>query len=242
MPTEHCDTDSSTDDYARRFAGTVGEWMLSRQADTVLQLLRPWPGATVLDVGGGHAQLGGPLGAAGYRVTILGSDPVCGQRPRRLLGQRTPFVVGDISDPPYADQSFDITIAVRLMAHVQDWHTLVRGLCRVARRAVIIDFATPISVNAIAPLLFRAKKQLERNTRPFNLQRRGHVQRAFAEEGFGRFRGVGQYVAPMALHRGMKAPRLSQGIENVLQGLCLGRIIGSPVILRAERLQNGDTS
>ncbi len=234
---EHCDIDSSSDDYARRFAGAIGQWMLQVQTDAVLQLIGPWKGGTVLDVGGGHAQVAGPLRDAGYDVTILGSDPACGQRPNMLLGEKAAYITGDIIDPPFGDGSFDVVVSLRQMAHVRDWPALVRGLCRVSRHAVVVDFATPISVNAMAPLLFAAKKKVEHNTRRFRLQRRGQVQRAFEACGFGRFRHVGQFVAPMALHRMAKSPGLSRLVEGGLHALGLGVVLGSPVVLRAQRLR-----
>lgn len=234
---EHCDIDSSSDDYARRFAGAVGQWMLTVQSKAVLQLISPWKGGRVLDVGGGHAQLCGPLSDAGYHVTVLGSDPICGHRPRQRLSDNVPFVAGDIIDPPYPDGSFDVVVSIRQMAHVRDWPGLVRGLCRVARHAVVVDFATPISVNAIAPLLFAAKKKVEHNTRPFRLQRRGEVQRAFEAAGYNQFRHIGQFVAPMAMHRMANMPVMSRLIEGSLHGLGLGRLLGSPLILRATRSQ-----
>jgi SAM-dependent methyltransferase len=233
---EHCDVASSSDDYARRFAGAVGQWMLDVQSRAVLELLEPWQGGTVLDVGGGHAQLAVPLSKAGYAVTILGSDNACGDRPRSLLSHTgLRITIGDIIDPPFADAQFDVVLAFRLMAHVRDWRAMLKGLCRVARHAVVIDFSTPVSVNALALPLFAAKKKLEANTRPFRLRRRGIVQAALKGEGFGDFRHVGQYVVPMALHRLMNSPGLSRALEGVLHAGGLARVLGSPIVLRATR-------
>ena len=210
--------------------------MLDVQAKAVLQLAEPRKGGTVLDVGGGHAQLGGPLSEAGYQVTILGSDPVCGERPRKLLaGRAVEYATGDIINPPFVDGSFDVVLAFRLMAHVRDWPGMLRGLCRVARYAVVIDFATPMSVNAVSGLFFGAKKKIEGNTRPFALQRRGHVQRIFAQWGYSHFRHIGQFVAPMAVHRAMQKPGVSKVVEAVAHGLGLGYCLGSPVVLRATK-------
>ena len=64
------DVETSSEDYARRFAGGVGAWFVEAQARITLELLAPWPRARVLDVGGGHAQLTGPLVEAGYDVTV----------------------------------------------------------------------------------------------------------------------------------------------------------------------------
>ena len=58
---EDADVETSSDAYARRFAGGVGRFFLGRQRDAVLALLAPFPRARVLDVGGGHGQLTGPL-------------------------------------------------------------------------------------------------------------------------------------------------------------------------------------
>jgi len=233
---EQCDVHSSSDDYARRFAGALGQWMLDVQAGAALELIEPWRGGSVLDVGGGHAQLAGPLCEAGYAVTILGSDDSCGQRPRKLLADSgVQFITGDIVDPPFAAAQFDIVLAFRMMAHVGDWRAMLRGLCRVARHAVVVDFATPVSINALAPLFFAAKRKVEVDTRPFRLQRRKDVQAALADEGFGCFRHIGQYVAPMALHRIINSPLLSRKVEGVLHGAGLAPRLGSPIVLRATR-------
>ena len=60
---ETADVETSSEDYARRFSGRVGEYFLEVQARAALDLLVPWPGARVLDVGGGHGTLGIPDGA-----------------------------------------------------------------------------------------------------------------------------------------------------------------------------------
>jgi len=78
-PREDADVVTSSDAYARRFGGAVGSYFLERQSAAVLELVRPWPGARVLDVGGGHGQVTGPLVAAGYAVTVLGSETATGR-------------------------------------------------------------------------------------------------------------------------------------------------------------------
>ena len=74
------DVESSSATYARRFEGPVGQWFLDVQARTTLELLRPRPGMSVLDVGGGHAQLTAPLVEAGCDVTVYGSAEGAGER------------------------------------------------------------------------------------------------------------------------------------------------------------------
>src|SRR3989304_7049322 len=94
------DIASSTDEYAARFGGPAGEYLLEVQNRAVMGLAHPWRGGRVLDVGGGHAQLCGRFLDAGYAVTVLGSEPSCFIRPRRIFGERVRCVEGDLLEPP----------------------------------------------------------------------------------------------------------------------------------------------
>ena len=97
---EDADVLTSSEGYARRFAGPVGQWFLEVQARTTLDLLAGWPGATVVDVGGGHGQTAGPLADAGYALTVVGSDPSCRGRVSGLLAAgRLRFEVGRPAAP-----------------------------------------------------------------------------------------------------------------------------------------------
>lgn len=233
---EDADVVSSSDDYATRFAGEVGAYLLSVQSGLTLELLRPWPGASVLDVGGGHNQLAPPLRQAGYRVSILGSQASCATRPRRMFTtDEVPFIVGDLIEPPLPDKSYDVVLAFRLMAHVHDWRAMLRGLCRVARHAVVVDFATPSSVNILGRQLFSLKQKVERNTRQYRTIARSDVEEAFGEYGYRHSVARGQFTLPMALHRLAKRPGVSRGAEAALRSVGLTDRVGSPLILRATR-------
>src|SRR5215213_6184567 len=146
---EDADISTSSDDYARRFAGPVGEWLLETQTRLTLDLLRGLPKrASVVDVGGGHAQIAPPLIDAGYAVTVVGSDSSCGGRLRQLIdGGSCRFDVGDLRALPYADRSFDAVVCFRLLPHSVSWTGLVAELCRVARRSVLLDYPSTRSVN-----------------------------------------------------------------------------------------------
>ncbi|WP_095588109.1 class I SAM-dependent methyltransferase [Actibacterium ureilyticum] len=226
------DIASSTDDYARRFAGATGAWMLDVQRKAIADLMAPWPDASVLDVGGGHAQVTPPLMAAGHQVMALVSTDGAGDRLRRLQPDAN-LLVGDINTPPLPDRSVDVAVAVRMMAHVIDWRAFVAQLCRVADKAVIIDFAVDSGANAFSSALFALKKKFEGNTREFASQARADVVACFAENGFAVDGQIGQFVVPMVVHRKLKSP----GISGALEGLArpLAPRFGNPVILRATR-------
>ena len=231
------DLDPSTDRYAARFSGPAGEWMLSVQTRAIREMMAPFKNATVLDVGGGHAQVARPLMSDGHDLTVLAStEAAFGQAVR--LDPKPTLVTGDLLNPPFPDQSFDVVTAVRMMAHVGDWRSLIGGLCRIARRAVIIDFPIPGGVNALEPLFFGLKKRLEGDTRKFDTIKRSAVREAFEANGFMCSAEQGQFVLPMVIHRKLKSPGVSNGLERGLRGLGLDALAGTPVILSAHRHQD----
>jgi 2-polyprenyl-3-methyl-5-hydroxy-6-metoxy-1,4-benzoquinol methylase len=230
------DVETASAGYARRFAGPVGEWFLDVQARLALELLRPWPGARVLDVGGGHGQLTGALVGAGYRVTVFGSPGACGEALRPWLeNARARYEAGDLLQAPFADRAFDAVVSFRLLPHVADWPALVRELCRLSARAVIVDYPTRRSVNAAAEALFGLKKAVEKDTRPFTVFADADVRGAFAGHGFAVTGRRPEFLFPMALHRALGAPRAARTLEAGARATGLTRLLGSPVVLRAER-------
>jgi 2-polyprenyl-3-methyl-5-hydroxy-6-metoxy-1,4-benzoquinol methylase len=230
---EDADVVSSSDDYARRFSGAVGRFFLEVQAEATLDLLRPFPGARVLDVGGGHGQLTGPLVNAGYDVTVLASDPACEKRVREWTSSgRARFLAADLFDPGLPGRAFDVVLSYRLLPHVERWPALVATLCRLAGRAVIVDYPTKRSVNAVADLFFGLKKGVEKDTRPFKVFREAEIARAFAENGFGETGRRPQFFWPMALHRATGNAALARALETAAGAAGLRRLLGSPVIVR----------
>ena len=235
---ETADIATSNDDYATRFRGATGAWMLRVQEKAVLALLGGMlrPGATVLDVGGGHGQLARPLAEAGYKVTVIGSAPSCRHRIRDLVDAgKVAFEVGNVVALPHGDASFDAVVAVRMLTHCSVWPTLVREMCRVSRGVVVTDYPTSQSLNAIAPALFKAKKKFEKNTRTWTLFRHREVRDAFAAAGYAMTGRVGQFFLPMVVHRALKCKPLSALLEGVCRALGLSRLWGTPVVGRWER-------
>jgi 2-polyprenyl-3-methyl-5-hydroxy-6-metoxy-1,4-benzoquinol methylase len=233
---EPADIETASDDYARRFAGPVGEWMLKIQETIVINLLRHSGITTILDVGGGHGQLAVPLAREGYAVTVVGSADSCGRNIARMIDMGVcRFQVADLMQLPYPPKSFDAVICFRLVTHCARWELLISELCRVARHAVIIDYPTSQSVNIAAGALFGAKKKLEGNTRTFRLFRHDEIAHEFAADGFGVAAREGQFFLPMVLHRRLKSRGLSAWLEDKCRHYGLVRRWGSPVILKALR-------
>jgi 2-polyprenyl-3-methyl-5-hydroxy-6-metoxy-1,4-benzoquinol methylase len=228
------DVETSSADYARRFAGAVGGWFLEVQSQLTLGLLAAYPGAKVLDVGGGHGQLTAPLVEAGYDVTVLGSDEVCVERVRALVDAgRAQFRAGDLLHAPFEDASFDVVLAFRLLPHVACWRALLAELSRLARRAVIVDYPTQRSANAFASALFGVKRGVEGNTRPFLVFRDALIEAAFRDAGLRVARRRPEFFFPMALHRALSLLPLSRGLEAAAGAVGLRAALGSPVVVEA---------
>jgi ubiquinone/menaquinone biosynthesis C-methylase UbiE len=233
---ETADIETSSDDYASRFNGEIGRWFLRVQEQATLQMLLPYPGATVLDVGGGHGQLMHGLVDNGYRVTVMGSSDECSARIRPYLDAGSAdFRVGNILEMPYSDQSFDVVISYRLLAHVTRWQEFLAEMARVSRKAVILDYPEVCSINYIAPYLFHLKKRIERNTRRYMRFKERELLQEFRALGFRRADRFPQFFLPMVLHRALKQPSLSAAAERLIRLIGLTDAFGSPVILKVER-------
>lgn len=233
---EPADIETASDDYASRFAGQVGEWMLKIQELIVLRFLRQFGMPTVLDVGGGHGQLAVPLCREGFAVTVVGSADSCNRHIAGMIDSGIcRFQVADLFHLPYPAKSFDAVICFRLVTHCDRWQILISELCRVARTAVIIDYPTSQSVNFAAPRLFAAKKHLEGNTRTFRLFRHSEIEKEFLTHGFSIEAREGQFFLPMVLHRCLKNRPISAWLEDKCKKIGLTQRWGSPVIIKAVR-------
>jgi ubiquinone/menaquinone biosynthesis C-methylase UbiE len=235
---EDADLASSSDAYAARFSGPVGRWFLDLQANITLDALAGLaPGATVLDVGGGHAQLVPPLVARGYRVTVVGSDRACARHlgPWLAAGQCR-FEVADLQRLPCGPGTFSAVLCFRLLAHSVDWVRLIGELCRVAADRVVADYPSRRSVNVIADRMFPMKRSVEGAlTRPYAVYDPRDIAEAFTRHGFRVVRQVPQFFMPMMLYRMMRSDRFGRAVEWPARRLGVTRLLGSPIIVRADR-------
>jgi SAM-dependent methyltransferase len=237
-PREDADVESSSDAYAGRFAGGVGEWFLAVQREATLGLVAPLGARLrVLDVGGGHGQLAGPLADAGHTVTVAGSADACRHRVQSLVDAgRVRWSTADLLRLPFEARAFDVALAFRLLAHVGRWRELVAELCRVAARAVIVDYPSRRSANAAAAPLFAAKRRVEGDPRPFAVFADADVGAAFAANGFAVRERRRQFTVPMAAHRALGIAGVSRAVEGAARLTGLTALAGSPVITRADRI------
>ncbi len=166
-----------------------------------------------------------------------GTDPACEKNLRELHGHtECRFVTGPLNRLPATDRSFDLVIAVRLLPHVNDWPALLREMCRVARRSIVVDYPSKGGLNALTPLLFGLKKSLEGNTRRYTSFARRELESELSGSGFRARTEQRQFFLPMVVHRVGKAALPLRAAEQIFRQTGLTRVAGSPVILRADRV------
>ena len=233
---EVADLETSSADYARRFAGRAGQYMLQVQSEAVRAVLADCAPGRALDVGGGHGQLVDLLAGLGWQVTVIGSSPDCGTNLRALHGKtRCDYVTADLLNAPFADRSFDLVVSVRLLPHTTRWEALIAEMCRLSARQVVVDYPSTGGFNALTPLLFGMKKQFEGNTRTYRSFAAAELDREFGQSRFRRRVTRKQFLLPMVVHRATGSAAPVRWAESVARALGLTAVAGSPVVARFDR-------
>jgi hypothetical protein len=91
-------------------------------------------------------------------------------------------------------------------------------------------------VNRFADRLFALKKRIELNTRRFELFHPRQIREAFGRRGFQVRSEQPQFLLPMVLYRFGGSVRFARTAEWPGRYLGLTRMLGSPVIVRADRV------
>jgi 2-polyprenyl-3-methyl-5-hydroxy-6-metoxy-1,4-benzoquinol methylase len=236
-PLRECgDLHSSTPEYADRFSGAVGRWMLTIQERYLLHGLSPSVPERILDVGGGHGQSALPLAEIGRSVTVYGSSNSCSQLLSKHIASKTiNFESGDLLDLPFSDRAFDGVVSLRLITHCTAWRKLIAELCRTSNSYVLVDYPVWSSANILSPLLFRIKRGIEGNTRRYKLFTDREIAHEFNLHGFKCTALHKQFLFPMGLHRALGSVIISTVLEGLAKASGLTRLFGSPVIARFER-------
>ncbi len=233
IKSEQADIETSSDDYATRFSGIIGEYFLDVQKKITLELLEDENVKTILDVGGGHAQLAIPLLKKNYKVTVTGSNSDCKKRIEYYVDNgQCKFKECNFLSLPFDDQSFDAVICFRLLTHEKNWKILIEEMCRVSKKVIIVDYPDKRSFNILYDFLFSFKKKYEKNTRTFYSFSREQLKQSFNRNNFNVFIFRPQFFVPMVFHRLIKNVKLSKIMEKIAQILGLKYLFGSPVILK----------
>jgi SAM-dependent methyltransferase len=88
----------------------------------------------ILDVGCGNGMYLGALHGRGHRGPVIAGDISEGMlRTARPLAGADPMLVADVQALPFADRSFDVTLAMHMLYHVPDRAVAIAELRRVLR-------------------------------------------------------------------------------------------------------------
>ena len=222
---------SSSDEYAARFSGDWGAYLVWAQNRIVEPMLSAI-GTSVLDIGGGHGQLISSYQNAQLEATIFGSDDRCF---RQVDQTAQPCITGDLTSLPLDDKLFDSVVSVRMIPHLDEWQRVIDEMCRVSSDRVIIEYPPKVSFNALTPILFGVKKKFEKNTRPYTLFSHKEIRQAFERNGFSVVKQQSQLLLPFVIHRALKASKPLRLIESLCWMLGITRLLGSPTIVLARR-------
>lgn len=231
------DVASSSHEYASRFAGPVGEYFLKVQQDAVAKAIGNQNDiSTVLEVGGGHCQLTNFYLSRGFKVTIQGSNQQSLQRAKDLgFAKSTDLKISTLTPLDFADNSFDLVSGIRLMAHVDNWKDFLKEMLRASKHGIVFDFANIYTLNILTPILFKLKKKIESNTRPYYCQSMSEVKSHLVSLGCSEIIAIPQFVCPMGIHRLAKSARFSATVEDFFKTIGLNTFCGSPVIVFAKK-------
>lgn len=230
------DQESSTHDYASRFSGPTGSWLLAVQDHATRKCLEGCPAGRILEPGGAHGQSIAVLKSLGMTHEILSSVGCTRERIDTHLAQgQVALTEGDFRSFPFPDRAYPIVLSYRMLAHIQDWEGYIREMCRVTDRRIIVDYPTLRSFNFLTESLYHLKKGVETNTRPYRIFKEAELVAAFEANGFRQVCRVGQFFFPMAIHRALKKPKLSAFLEKIAGMLGLQHLFGSPVIAAFDR-------
>lgn len=230
---ESPDIHSSSAEYAKRFSGEIGLWMLEVQKEALLDCLGYSNTASVLDVGGGHGQICRPLLEKGYNVTVN----VSGESAVGEIGahKNLKLSYAELTQLPFPDQSFDVVTSFRILPHLENWQDLLAEMCRVSKYGVIFDYPTFRSLNILSSVLFPFKRAVEKNTRTFKIFHDNEITMVLNKYRFQTEKRIPQFLFPMALHRGLKKIAISKILEKLAKSSGITSIAGSPVVILATR-------
>lgn len=101
-----------------------------------------------LDLGAGRGELSTHLLARGYDVTAV-------ERFAPQFEAKVPLVDADLNEPfPFADQTFDVAMAIEIVEHLENPRRFLRELSRTLRPGGVAVVSTPNLTSVLSRLLF----------------------------------------------------------------------------------------
>lgn len=224
----------------RHFSGVFGEYL--RQSDEVALTQLLGDGfESVLDVGAGSGRISNFL--AGTRAgRVVAADAsvamlkMAAERSRFL--DRPEFVHADARCLPFGDREFDYVISFRTLMHLPDWQGALEQMCRVSRKAVIVDVPARIAAPGLEATFHYMLHCIGSTTAPYKTFTKRELTRAFAAYGFSIDYSVRNFVLPVKFCRLMGNDRLPVKLEQLFRKVRLSKMLGGQLLVRAVRVRD----
>jgi SAM-dependent methyltransferase len=211
-------------------SGPIEDLAAARQVRVLANFVGRIQERRVLDVGTGTGRAALFLAHGGARVTAIDPSPrMLAAARERAAAQSVhiTFRIGDAQGLDFADRTFDVSVALRLLTELGDWRLAIAELCRVTERLVIVDYPS----SRARSLLGGGRSSNGAGAGPTDRS----VADAFVAAGF-RVRSMHrQFVLPRALHDAIGSRRFTVMVEGFFEWVGASKVVGSPVTLVAER-------
>lgn len=114
-----------------------GQWIGDREFILLQQLLKPKAGTSLLDVGCGTGHFSRHFAGIGLSVTGVDPDPAA-LKYAMTQGGDIRYMQGNVLELPFADNSFEYTIAVTSLCFIEDPLQALREMWRVTRHTLAL--------------------------------------------------------------------------------------------------------
>ena len=152
--------------YDQWFTTPIGSLVKQYESELILELLKPVPGEVILDAGCGTGIFTHDILSAGSQVTGLDISFPMLRRGREKSGGRSFCpVVGDISNLPFRDGSFDKVVSITAIEFIQDAQGAVVEFFRVTRKGGVIVVA---NLNSLSRWAVRRTKKAKKEKSIFH--------------------------------------------------------------------------
>ncbi len=221
-----------------RFGGPIGVMFREHQEGLLTVTFPDVTNLRILDLGAGTGRTSIPLSLRGARVVSAdASFPMLrvAMGNARRSGTTLSGVRADAHRLPFRDGSFDAVICFRMIMHVVDWRMALAEICRLAVRAVMIDFPPRCGFAGFAPWVHPLFRLIRKDHQSYRVFGEKEISDELAKNGFEVDSVDRHVVLPFGLHRAIGSPGFTRRIESLFRSTGLTGRFGAPVTVTALR-------
>jgi SAM-dependent methyltransferase len=135
--------------YGQSILAPGNRCMIELESQLMINLLKPSPGESVLDIGCGTGISIKPLLASGLNVTGIDPSPYMLDMANETLGQKVDLYSGYAEDLPFDDNSFNHACFFTALEFVDNPARAIEEACRVAKDRVFVGFLNSYALKGI---------------------------------------------------------------------------------------------